>query len=305
MKVSIVGLGRVGAAVGFVLTLYEQCDELVIINRSRDKADAEAIDLSHCAAFGGTMMTIRSGTYEDAAGSDIVILCASCSLKPGSSGDRMELAQSNWDLYGELMPQLLEHAPDSIYLVVANPIDVLTYRVQKLSNLDPSKVMGTGTINDTARYRNVIARRKGIHPVDIRGYVLGEHGESQFPTISITNAGGEPADDEDEHWEAFEEAKHSAYTIYKARGYTNYAIAKTVSMIVHSIRHDARHTMPVSHLIQGSFGVSDVCLSLPCVIGRNGIERELKPSLSDQEIKMFQDSASSVRNAITLCEGSE
>lgn len=301
MKISIVGLGRVGAAVGFVLTLYEQCDELVIINRTRAKAEAEVIDLSHCSAFGSTMMTIQAGEISDAEGSDIVVLCAS---KPplNTITDRMDLAQNNWDLYGELAPQLVEVAPEAVYLVVANPIDVLTYRVIKAGNLDPSRVMGAGTIIDTARYRDVIARKTGIHAGDIRGYVLGEHGASQFPALSFARAGGEPIDNEAEHWEAFEQAKQSAFDVYSVRGYTNYAIAKAVSMMVHTIRHNARFILPVSNLIDSYLGVSDVCLGLPCIVGENGIHRRMRIELSESEELMFQKSAKAVRDVINRCQ---
>lgn len=305
MKICIVGLGRVGAAVGFVLTLYEQCDELVIVNRSHEKAQAEAIDLKHCASFGQTMMDIRAGSYADVAGSDIVVLCASCPTPTGAGFDRLDLAQSNWQLYGELMPELIRHAPDALYLMVANPIDVLTYRVVRLSGLDPSRVMGAGTILDTARYREIISRRTGIHPSDIRSYVLGEHGDSQFPALSISQAGGELVDDEAQHWEAFEQAKQSAHEIYKTRGYTNYGIAKAVSLIVHTIRHNAGMTLPVSHLLSGQFGVSDVCLSLPCIVGSRGIEREMRPAFNEGEVGLFQKSAKAVRAVIDACESAK
>ncbi|MEM6259009.1 MAG: lactate dehydrogenase [Planctomycetota bacterium] len=301
MKISIIGLGRVGAAVGFVLTLYEQCEELVIINRTRAKAEAEALDLSHCAAFGQAKMRIRAGEMADAAGSDLVVLCASCPMPDKNTFDRMHLAQGNWQLYGELTPEIVSHAPDAIYLIVANPIDVLTYRVLKASGLKPSQVIGAGTIIDTARYRGVIAKRTGIHPNDVRGYVLGEHGDSQFPTISLAQAGGEPVDDEAEHWEAFEQAKQSAFEIYKHRGYTNYAIAKAVSLIVHTIRHDAGFTLPVSHLIEGYLGVTDVCVGLPCIVGSGGIRRAMRPALSEKEAEMFIASAGQVRAVIDRC----
>lgn len=302
MKISIVGLGRVGAAIGFVLTLYEQCDEMVIINRTRAKAEAEALDLSHCATFGQTMMSIGAGELADARGSDLVVLCASNPMPKGSHFDRMDMAQANWQLYGELTPEIVSYAPDAIYLVVSNPIDVLTYRVLKAGHLAPNKVIGAGTIIDTARYRSAIAQRTGIHPNDIRGYVLGEHGTTQFPTISLTMAGGEPVDDEAEHWEAFEQAKQSAFKIYQTRGFTNYAIAKAVSLIVHAIRHDARFTLPVSHLIQGYLGVTDVCVGLPCIVGKDGVQRAMRPALSEKESQMFVQSARSVRKVIDQCE---
>eukprot|EP00752_Nemacystus_decipiens_P016931 g15159.t1 len=248
------------------------------------------------------MMSIRAGELADAQGSDLIVLCASCPMPKGSNFDRMDMAQANWQLYGELTPEIVSHAPDAIYLVVSNPIDVLTYRVLKAGQLQPNKVVGAGTIIDTARYRSVVGQRTGIHPNDIRGYVLGEHGATQFPTISLALAGGEPVDDEAEHWQAFEQAKQSAHEIYQTRGYTNYAIAKAVSVIVHAIRHNARITLPISHLIQGYLGVTDVCVGLPCIVGKDGVQRVMRPALSEKEAEMFVKSAQSVRAVIDQCE---
>lgn len=206
MKISVVGIGRVGSSVAFALTMRELCKELVLVSRSGEKAQAEAMDLAHTAALGETLMTIRAGDASDVAGSDLIVLCASAPLRAGEHVSRMDLARDNWSLYGELVPELVRHAPDAIYLVVANPVDVLTYRTLKVSGIDPARVIGSGTIIDSARYREVIARQTGIHPMDIRAYVLGEHGDSQFPAVSIASVAGEFADSASSQVGLFREA---------------------------------------------------------------------------------------------------
>lgn len=301
MKISIVGIGRVGSSVGFALVLRELCKELVLVSRSRDKAQAEAMDLQHTASLSGTLMTVRAGEAVDTAGSDIVVLCASAPLPTGSRS-RLDLAAVNWSLYGDLVAELVRHAPDAIYLVVANPVDVLTYRTLRVSGLDPRRVIGAGTIIDSARFRGVIARETGVHPQDIRAYILGEHGDSQFPALSIASIAGEFADSSESQWGLFREAVRSGHDIFQARGYTNHAIAGALTLIVRSIEGDDRHTMPVSTLIDGRYGVSDVCLSLPCVIGRAGVCRVMQPRLNEEEAEQFRASAQAVKKVIEACD---
>jgi len=301
MKISIVGIGRVGAAVGHALTLKEMCRELVLINRTREIAEAEALDLSHASAFGDTLMNIHAGDAPDIAGSDIVVLCASVPAVRHEGWTRHELARQNWALYGELMPRLVEHAPDAIYLVVANPVDVLTYRAIQVSGLDPARVIGTGTLIDSARYRKLIAKHTGVHPLDIRAYIIGEHGDTQVLANSIASIGGEYAESEFSNWDLFAQAARSGYDIFQTRGYTNYGVAKAVTLLVQSIENDACHTLPVSSLIDGPYGVRDVCLSLPCVVGERGIHRVLRPTLSQTEFDLFRKSAAAVKDVIAQC----
>lgn len=302
MKISVIGIGRVGSSVAFALTMRELCKELVLVSRSREKAEAEAMDLAHTAALGETLITIRAGAPADVAGSDLVVLCASSPMGTGKDLSRMDLARDNWSLYGELVPELFRHAPEAIYLIVSNPVDVLTYRTLKLSGADPSRIIGSGTIIDSARYREVIARQTSIHPMDIRAYVFGEHGDSQFPAISIASVAGEFADSQASQMGHFQEAVRSGYEIFHRRGYTNHAIARAVTLIARSIAGDDRHTMPVSTWVDGPFGIQDVCLSLPCVIGREGVVRLMQPRLDRREQQMLRHSASVVREAIASCE---
>ena len=301
MKISVVGIGKVGQAVAHALTLKEMCRELVLVNRTRATAEAEALDLSHASAFGDTLMEIRAGGVADIAGSGIVVLCASVPAEIHTGWTRDELAKGNWKLYGELLPPIVEAAPDAIYLVVANPVDVLTYRTLTVAGLDPGRVIGTGTLVDSARYRKLIARETGVHPMDIRAYIIGEHGDAQVLANSIASIGGQHAYSEFTNWDLFQEAVDSAYTIFRTRGYTNYGVAKAVTLLVQSIETDACHTMPVSSLIDGAYGITDVCLSLPCVVGERGIHRVLQPALSPTEFDLLRQSADAVRGVIDMC----
>ena len=301
MKISVVGIGHVGVSVSFALTVRELCKELVLIGRSRDKTQAEAIDLAHAAALGESTMHVRAGEMADAAESDIVVLCASVPKPPGSNVSRMDLAIGNWALYGELVPPLIEQAPDAVYIVVANPVDVMTYRVGQLTGLNPSRIIGTGTIIDSARFRGLIAEQIGIHPQDIRAYILGEHGDSQFPALSVASIAGEFPDSHEKLIPLFEQAMQAGNQVLHARGYTNHAIARAVARIVRMIREDDCHTLPVSTLMSGQYGVEDVCLSLPCVIGKHGIHRVLRPALNSQEVELFRASAAAVRTGIDAC----
>jgi len=301
MKISIVGIGRVGACVGHALTLKEMCRELVLVNRTRKVAEAEALDLSHSTALSETMMRVRAGDLPDIKGSQIVVLCSSVPVQLHPKWTRKDLARDNWRLYGELLPEIVKHAPDAIYIVVANPVDVLTYRTIMVSGLDPSRVIGTGTLIDSARYRKLIARETGVNPTDIRAYIIGEHGESQILANSIASIGGEYAQSQFTNWDLLKEAIASADTIFHTRGYTNYGVAKAVCLLVRSISHDACHTLPVSTLLQGEYGVDDVCLSLPCVVGERGIHRVLRPTLNEREFNLFRESAGAVRGVIDSC----
>ncbi|MEM9414033.1 MAG: lactate dehydrogenase [Planctomycetota bacterium] len=304
MKVSITGIGKVGASIGFTLTLFEACDELVLVSRDPALAEAEALDLQHAASLGPGRMSIRAGGLPETAGSDVVVICNSVPSGPGDVTTRLELAEANWALFGDLVPQLYEQSPEAVFLVVSNPVDVLTYRALKLTGADPRRVLGTGTLIDSARYRWAIAQETGVRPADIRAYVLGEHGDSQFPAISNASIGGERADSPDSQWKLFREAAQSAYQVRSARGFTNYAIARAAGLLVHCIGKDTGHTMPVTTCIDGPYGVKDVCLSLPCVVGRGGISRVLRPDLSDEEAEAFRRSAQVVRQAIDACASS-
>lgn len=297
LKVSIIGAGHVGTTVAFSLVVKGICDEIVIINRTFRKAEGEAADLQHASAFTHRAMTIRAGEEEDSKDSDVVILSLSVTLGQKWKS-RNELAAGNAELLRAKVPKLVELSPNAIFIVVTNPVDSMTYLTWKLSGLPASQVIGSGTLIDSARFRSYLSQHMKIHPEDIRAYVLGEHGETQFPALSVSATGGQRLDRDPEIERLFKKTVSSALEIFEIKGYTNYAVALATELIVESVLNDSHRTLPVSTLIQGFQGQHDVCLSIPSVIGRKGVIRQLNPQFSEEEVELFRISADAVRSVI-------
>jgi L-lactate dehydrogenase len=296
MKISVVGVGRVGTATAFSLVARAVPHELVLVGRTKDRTIGDAHDLQHAAAFVRPMRVV-AGDVADTAGSDVVILAASAAS--GTVSDRREQADPNARLLREIVPPLASASPRAVFVVLTNPVDVCTYVTLRSSGLPPGQVMGSGTLVDTARLRAHLAREVGINAQDIRAYVLGEHGESQFPALSVASVGGLSLDRKDEAMrQIVEEARDDGHRVVRAKGYTNYAVALSATMICEAIREDASTILPVSALIDGYKGVSDVCLSLPCVVGRGGVLRVMPVDLDDEEVDQFRRSASVVRGVL-------
>jgi L-lactate dehydrogenase len=296
MKISIVGVGKVGSATAFALVTRGLCDELVLIGRGKRSCLGDAHDLMHAAAF-VRPMTVRAGAVEDSARSDIVILSASVPMRDTSS--RFSVAKANAKLYATLIPKIAKASPRAILIVVANPVDLMTYVTLKFSGFPPSRVLGTGTLIDTARFRGLLAQQSGINVYDLRAYILGEHGDSQFPALSTASAGGMRFDEHDRTvLRMFREARESGYRVVQHKGYTNYAIALATTMIVEMIVNDMHGVVPVSVLIDGYLGLRDVCLSMPCVLGREGVIRMLPVELNEHEAAAFRQSARLLHDAI-------
>ena len=301
MRVSVVGTGRVGSTVAFALVAKGLVEDLVLANRSVRKAEGEAKDLLHASAFATRAVRIRAGWLEATDDSDIVIVCVSAPAV-GEVRTRADLGLANAALFDELISELGRRSPEAVLLIVTNPVDVMTYRALILSGFEPRRVIGTGTLVDSARYRSLLSAQEGIHPDDIRAYILGEHGDTQFPALSISATGGEKLSDDAQTQSVFEEAVRTGYEVFRAKGYTNNAIALAVALIVESIVHDSRRTMPLSVYSDGYLGEHDVCLSLPVVVGKGGIVRRLRPRLSSAEQLAFHRSAEAVRQMILQVE---
>jgi L-lactate dehydrogenase len=296
MKISIVGVGKVGSATAFALVTRGLCDELVLVGRHKRSVAGDAHDLMHAAAFVRPMV-VRPGSIKDSAGSDIVILTASAPMRDTSS--RFSVAKANAKLYARLVPELAKANPRAILIIVANPVDLMTHLTLRLSGFPASRVLGTGTLIDTARFRGLLAQQSGINVYDLRAYILGEHGDSQFPALSTASAGGMRFDEHDQTvLRMFHKARQSGYLVVKHKGYTNYAIALATTMIVEMIVSDMHGVVPVSVLIDGYLGVRDVCLSVPCVVGRSGVLRTLPVELNDTEAAAFRKSAKLLREAM-------
>lgn len=304
MKLSIIGTGHVGAAIAYAAVVKGLCQELMLVNRTRRKAEGEAVDLQHAAAFGSRAMQVSAGEIADTSDSHVVVLTMSAPQSATVQADAARKAQvkENCLLVRDIMPKLVAASPDAVFLIVTNPVDAMTYVAWQCSGLPPERVIGTGTLIDSARFRAYLSQHMRIHPDDIRAYVLGEHGDTQFPAISVAATGGERLDDDPAIARLFERTVASAHEVYAIKGYTNYAIGMASAMIIESILMDSHRTLPVSTLIQGFHGVENVCLSIPAVIGRQGIERRLFPHFSPTEATAFQTCAASVRDALKQCE---
>ncbi|MDR3633529.1 MAG: hypothetical protein P4L84_06815 [Isosphaeraceae bacterium] len=289
MKISLVGVGRVGGATAFALVARAIPHELVLVGRSRERTLGDAHDLLHAAAL-VRPIRVKAGDLEDSAGSDIVLLAASAS--PEAGGGRLAHAGANARLLREIVPPLAAASPGAVFVVLTNPVDVCTYVALRASGLPPGRVLGTGTLIDTARFRALLSRDTGINAQDIRAYILGEHGESQFPALSVASAGGVRFSPGDVTVRSFaEEARQGGDQVKRFKGYTNYAVALSAAIICEAVANDARTVLPVSSLVDGFQGVHDVCLSLPSVVGRGGVERVLSVDLDDEEAELFRRSA--------------
>jgi len=292
MKISIVGIGHVGATIAYTLLSAQVGRELVLINRTRQRAEGEAVDLCQAGSFLLKPPHVRAGDLSDAAGSDIIILALS---EPVQVADRRQSLESNAKLYREVVPVLAAAAPQAVFIVVTNPVEPLTYYTLKLSGLANRQVLGAGTIIDSARFRTALSKKWKVHPDDLRAYVLGEHGDCQFPALSIASVGGVAVANRAEAQQLFQQAAQSSYLAFEQKGFTNCAIAQAVSLMVTSIADNQLRTMPVSTMIEGYLGARDVCLSLPCIVGRNGIEQILFPELDASESEAFVRAADTVR----------
>jgi len=296
MNVAIVGVGRVGSALGFALVTRGLVDRLVLIDRDKKAIEGDACDLLHAAAFTNSAEVLASDNPADAAGCDLIAITASVPGKGFSS--RLDMAQANARLFDEIIPPIAKASPGAILLVVTNPVDVMTYHALRRSGFPPSRVLGTGTLIDTGRFRSLLAQVAQIHPNDLRAYILGEHGDSQFPALSLANAGGAPFECQGAVAALAEQAKRGGDLVLQHKGHTNYAVALAAVMIIEAIAVNSRTVLPVSTLISGFLGVEDVCLSVPCVIGRSGVLRTLPIELDEQETAAFCASASVLKAVI-------
>ncbi len=310
-KGTIIGAGQVGMACAYSMLIQNTLDELVIVDINRDKLEGEVMDLLHGLPFVEPTL-VRAGDAADTANSDVIVITAGAKQKPGET--RLDLVQRNVAIFKELIPSLVEHCPDAIYLLVSNPVDIMTHATLKLSGLPKSRVLGSGTVLDTARFRYLLAAQINIDPRSLHAYIIGEHGDSEVPVWSKVNVAGTHLCDGD--WEGspqcdsealnaiFKQVKNAAYDIIQRKGATNYAIGLGVTQIVQAILRDQNRVLTVSSLIDGAHGVRDVCLSLPSVVNRHGVTRVLNVSLSDTERKQLQHSSQTLRQVIDRIEWS-
>ncbi len=308
-KVTIIGAGSVGSTIAYTLASNGIVSDIVMIDVNTDKALGEALDIRQGTPFYSAPVNIYAGNYQDAEGSDIVIITSGIARRPGQT--RLELVQTNVNILKSITPQIVKYAPNAIYVVVSNPVDILTYVFHKISGIPANRIIGSGTILDTARLRARISEYYNINQKNIHAYVMGEHGDSSFIPWSIATVSSVPIQkyrdsltkDEqimpDIDYEDVENyMRTSGGKVIKRKGATYYAISTSVCNIVKCILSSTDSIMTVSTMMRGEFGIDGVCLSILSVVGKDGIKSNIKPDLTEEEVKKLQHSADVLKGVI-------
>jgi len=304
-RVAIVGMGHVGASFAYALLLSGLAAEIVLIDINHAKAEGEAMDLNHAVPFSHPT-NIWAGDYSDCAGATVTVLAAGAAQGPGET--RLDLIKKNAAIWNSIVPQVAKHNPDGILLIATNPVDVLTYAAWKLSGLPPQRVIGSGTILDTARFRYLLSQHFGVDARSVHAYIIGEHGDSEVPVWSSANIAGMRLPqfskahgislDPKRTDEIFIQTRDAAYRIIERKGATYYAVAAGLMRITQAILRDQRTVLSVSSLIHDYYGLSDVCFSLPTVIDRGGVEQVLRLELDQTEVEKLRTSANVLKDII-------
>lgn len=301
-KVTIIGGGHVGTSAAFAMLLRETAREIVLFDRDKDKMMGEQLDFQHSLAFLATTKIVAAQSYEDTKDSDVIVFTSGV---PQASGQtRLDLLKSNAEILEATLPKVVKLSPESIVIIVSNPVDVLTYKASKLLNLPKGRVFGTGTSLDSARFRFYLSELLGINHKNIHAYVLGEHGETSFPVVSSADVGGQSlinmeGVNKEQIQECFIKTRDSAKTIIAAKGATYYAIGVVISQLVHAVLEDAKRIFPVSIPLNGEYGQTGVSLSVPCELGREGVEKILEIPFSSEEKQLMENSANILKNFVT------
>jgi L-lactate dehydrogenase len=305
-KISIIGgAGAVGATTAYAIILNGLANELVLVDINKDKTEGEVLDLSHGAAF-IEPVKVKTGDFEDTKDSDVVIITAGVAQKPGET--RLQLTKRNIEIFGTIIPEVVKYSPNSILLVISNPVDILSYVAYTLSGFPKERVIGSGTVLDTSRLKYEISKRFNVDARDVTTYILGEHGDTGFPAWSLTNIKGIKIDeyaklanveyDEKFRKDVHERVKNAAYEIINKKGATYYAIGLSATKIVEAILRDKKCILPVSTLVNNYYDADDVYLGVPCIVGRNGTEKVLKVKLNEEEIINFNKSAEILKSIL-------
>jgi len=302
--VGIVGTGNVGTAAAYAMFNQELASEILLLDQDTRRAEGEAMDLMHGQQLVGRI-TCRAVDYPALSNAQLIVLSAGASQK-GPEESRLDLLRRNANIFREIILQLDKHAPNAILVVATNPVDVLTYVCQELSSRPDRRIIGTGTLLDTARFRALLGRHYGVDPRSVHAYILGEHGDSEVPIWSNATIGGQNIYEQavlDKAWDSetmqsiFEEARDAAYEIIDRKGHTDTAIGVVIARIVRAVLQDQQNVLPVSTRPKGAYGISDVCLSIPCVVGLEGVEKRVNPELSGDELEALRASAEALRDS--------
>lgn len=297
-KAVMIGCGYVGAAAVFSLMQSALFSEIALIDVDREKAEGEAMDISHGIPF-SKHMKIYAGDYEDVRDAGIVIITAGANQKPNET--RLDLVHKNVAIFKSIIPEISARDFQGILLVVANPVDILTQVAQKLSGLPENRVIGSGTVLDTARLKYSLSEHLGVDSRSVHAFIIGEHGDSEIAVWSSASISGVPLDSfcemrghfhHDEAEDKIEEkVRNFAYEIIERKNATYFGVAMAIKRICEVIVRDEKSILPISTMMHGEYGIEDVVLSMPCILGKDGIETKVPISLSEAEIKELQESA--------------
>lgn len=307
-KVVVIGAGFVGTATAFTLVESGMVDDLILIDLNKKKAEGEVMDLNHGISF-LSPINIKAGDYSDCANADIIIISAGVGID--SDETRLDLANKNSKIIKGIMKSIVEYTRTAIILVATNPPDILTYIAAKSVGYDETKVIGSGTVLDSSRFKYLLSKHCGINPRSIHAYILGEHGDSEVAAWSITNIAGTRVDHLCEMCqtyktdctglpkdEIFDDVKNAAYEIISRKGETSYGIAFALRRIVEAILKNENAVLTISSQLKGEYGIKDVSLSVPTVVNRNGVGKILELPLDEDELKFLQESSEKLKEVI-------
>lgn len=295
-RVVIIGIGAVGSTTAFTLLLRSRMEELVLIDINHQKAVGDALDMNHGLPFLGKV-TVWAGGYEDCRDADIIIITAGVAQKPGES--RVDLLKRNIAIFEEITEQVLKYNNHGILLIASNPVDIMSYFTWKKSGWPMERVIGSGTLLDSSRFRYLIGNKLKIDPRSVHAHIVGEHGDSELPLWSLANvAGTDIILSEHEKNEIFTETRDAAYQIIQAKGATYYAIALALDRICTAILRDESSILNVSTLLNNYHGISDVYLGVPCVVGKTGISKVLDLKINETELELLKVSANKLKKLI-------
>ncbi len=304
-KVSIVGAGAVGATAAYALSISGMLNELVLVDVNKEKALGEVLDLRHGSAFINPM-TISTGDYSATKDSDIVVITAGAPQKVGET--RIDLVNKNVEIFKGIIPEVAKYSPNAILLVVANPVDILSYVAYKLSGFPKERVIGSGTVLDTSRLQYEISQRLEVDPRNIEAYIMGEHGDTEFSAWSLARINGIDLEEfskevdldftDNLKGEIEKAVINGAYEVINRKGATYYAIGLSIKRIVEAILGDENTVLPVSVLAEDYYGVDDVYISIPSIINKDGIKHSIKVELTDEEVERFKLSAKALEKVL-------
>ena len=305
-KIALIGTGMVGMSYAYSLLNQNVCDELVLIDVNKKRAMGEAMDLNHGLAFSSSNMKIYAGSYDDCTDADIVVICAGVAQKPGET--RLDLLKRNTEVFQSIIEPVTASGFNGIFLVATNPVDIMTKITCTLSGFNPRRVLGTGTTLDTARLRYLLGDYLKVDPRNVHAYVMGEHGDSEFVAWSSAQVAGVPLntfcelhghlEHEAAEKRIAEDVKNSAYTIIEKKHATYYGVAMAVKRICTAVMRDEQTVLPVSSLMVGEYGLSDLAISMPTVVGRDGVVCRVPVPLNDDEQHELTVSAKALKDII-------